>query len=267
MAVHRSTGRTLAAVVAHPDDDAYGVAGIVALHAADPRFLFVLVHATDGEAGSIAPGTGATRATLGAVRRDEDRRAWEVLGRSPDRHEWLGYPDGGLAQVPQEELTDRITAVLAQERPDVVVTFGPDGITGHPDHVAVGRATDAAFLRLARDGGPGLRRLLHGTIKQSVVDRWNAERVAAGLTAWDPGTVFHLRGVPDAEIGVEIDLTGVAHRIRAAMREHRTQRADMDPPDVPEDRKLKGVSRETEVLVWPPREPGHVLTDVFEDLP
>ena len=266
MSVERGAGRTLAAVVAHPDDDAYGVAGIVALHAADPRFRFVLVHATDGEAGLIAPGTEATRATLGAVRREEDRRAWEVLGRTPDRHEWLGYPDGGLDQVPVEELTDRVAAVLSDERPDVVVTFGPDGITGHPDHVAVGRATDAAFLRLADDGGPGLRRLVHGAIRQSVIDRWNAARVAAGLPAWDPLSVFHLRGVPDGDIGVEIDTSSVAPRIRAAMREHRTQRADLDPPDVPEGQKLKNVSRETEVIVWPPRTPGRVLTDVFEGL-
>jgi len=266
MAIPGGAGRTFAAVVAHPDDDAYGIAGIVALHAADPRFRFILVHATDGEAGSIAEGAGAIRETLGAVRRVEDRRAWEVLGRTPDRHEWLGYPDGRVADVPEHELIDRIEAVLAEERPDVVVTFGPDGITGHPDHVAVGAATDAAFLRLANDGGPGLRRLTHGAIKQSVIDRWNRSRLAAGLPAWQPGTVFHLRGVPDAEIGVEIDTSSVAPRVRAAMREHRTQRADMDSPEVLESQKLKYVSRETEVLIWPPAPSGQVLSDIFEGL-
>jgi LmbE family N-acetylglucosaminyl deacetylase len=189
-----------------------------------------------------------------------------VLGRTPDRHEWFGYPDGRLTDVPRTELVDRIATVLEQERPDVVLTFGPDGITGHPDHVAVGRATDEAFLRLAGAGGAGLRRLLHGAIKQSVIDRWNRDRVAAGLPAWDPGTVFHLRGVPDADIGVQIDTSSVAPLIRAAMLEHRTQRADMDPPGVSDAEKLKNVSRETEVLVWPPRSPGRVLTDVFEGL-
>lgn len=267
MAGEPGAGRTLAAVVAHPDDDAYGIAGVVALRAADPRFRFVLVHATDGEAGSIAPGSGATRETLGAVRREEDRRAWEVLGRTPDRHEWFGYPDGRLSDVPRSELVDRIATVLEQERPDVVLTFGPDGITGHPDHVAVGRATDEAFLRLAGAGRAGLQRLLHGAIKQSVIDRWNRDRVAAGLPEWDPGTVFHLRGVPDADIGVQIDTSNVAPLIRAAMREHRTQRADMDPPGDSDAKKLKDVSRETEVLVWPPRAPGRVLADVFEGLP
>lgn len=58
-----------------PDDDAYGVAGLVAIHAEDPGFRFVLAHATDGEADQIAEGSGVTRATLGAVRREEDERA------------------------------------------------------------------------------------------------------------------------------------------------------------------------------------------------
>ena len=172
--------RTLGVVVAHPDDDAYGVAALVALHRTDPEFRFFLVHATDGEGGSIAEGSGATRETLGAVRREEDRRAWRTLGLSPYRHEWFGYPDGGLADVPYEELVDRVAAVLGAERPDVVATFGPDGITGHPDHITIGRAATDAFLRFADDGGAGFRRLVYGGIRQSVIDRWNHRRVAAG---------------------------------------------------------------------------------------
>ena len=72
-------------VVAHPDDDAYGVAAVVALHLTDPGFRFFLVHATDGEGGAIAEGSGATLETLGAVRRVEDANAWRVVGRSPYR--------------------------------------------------------------------------------------------------------------------------------------------------------------------------------------
>ncbi len=53
-------GRTLGVVVAHPEDDAYGVAAVVALHLADPGFRFFLVHASDGEGGAIAEGSGAT---------------------------------------------------------------------------------------------------------------------------------------------------------------------------------------------------------------
>ena len=158
---------TLALVVAHPDDDAFGWAGSVALHAADPDFRFVLIHATDGGAGDIREGFPATRQNLGAIRRAECAAAWRAVGRRPDRHEWLGYPDGEVGRVDLGELSNRITAILEQEAPDVVATFGPDGITGHPDHIAVGAATDAAFARLAGTGRPGFKRLLHRVLPQS----------------------------------------------------------------------------------------------------
>ena len=89
----------------------------------------------------------ATRANLGAVREDEDRRSWVALGRVPDRHEFLRYPDGGVADAPFDELVERIAAILREERPDVVITFGPEGVTGHADHITVGRATTEAFRR------------------------------------------------------------------------------------------------------------------------
>ncbi|HEY7874216.1 MAG TPA: PIG-L family deacetylase [Actinomycetota bacterium] len=266
MKVDPENTRGLAAVVAHPDDDAYGISSIVALHGRDPRFRFVLVHATDGEAGSIAEGSGATPETLGAVRREEDCRAWITLGRVPDRHEWFGYPDGGLAEVDFEELKARIAAILTEERPDVVITFGPDGITGHPDHIVISRATTEAFHEVAGDGGPGLRRLVYGVIRRSVIERWNEKRVADGLKPWDPRTVYHLRGVPDEDIDIEIDTSSVAPLVRAAMREHRTQWGDMNPVGVAEEELLKNVSRETEIIAWPPRESRVVLADIFEDL-
>lgn len=238
----------------------------MALHGDDPRFRFILVHATDGERGSIAEGSGASRGTLGAVRREEDRRAWMALGRSPDRHDWFGYPDGELAAADSDELVARIAAIFAEERPDVVITFGPDGITGHPDHIAISRATTEAFHRFAQDGGPGFRRLVYGVIRQSVIDRWNEKRVAEGLAPWDPQLVYHLRGVPDDQIDIVIDSSPIAPRVRAAMLAHRTQWGDMNPPGVPEEQLLKNVSRETQVIAWPQPRPPHVLSDIFEDL-
>ncbi|MET4059101.1 LmbE family N-acetylglucosaminyl deacetylase [Arthrobacter sp. UYP6] len=158
------SSHVLALVVAHPDDDAYGLAGTVALHEHDPGFRFILVHATDGGGGQTDPSYPPLHEPLGQIRRRELDAAWTAHGRPPDRHEWLGYEDGTLNRVPLAELAERIGGILAQERPDVVATFGPDGITGHPDHVAVGAATDAAFDRLRDGGGSGMRRLLHGAV-------------------------------------------------------------------------------------------------------
>lgn len=261
-------GLSLAVVMAHPDDDAYGFAGMVALHADDPGFRFVLVHATDGGMGDIREGFPATRETLGRIRQQEDENAWRALGREPDRHEWLGYPDGEVDQVPFEELVDAVDAILAEERPTVVGTFGPDGIFGHPDHIAIGAATDAAFARHASTTGTAFRRLLHGAIPNSVFERWQDQRAAMGLQVWDPTQVYHMRGIPDEEIGLEVDCRTVAHRIVAGLREHQSQHHVMsdDPDDV--ERWQKIVSRDWSAVAWPERLPGSPwLTDPFEGLP
>ncbi len=257
----------LALVVAHPDDDAYGMAGTVALHSADPEFRFILVLATDGAAGDIRPGFPATRATLGAVRRAEDERAWQALGRVPDRHVWLDYDDGRLAALPFDELVDRVAGVLAEERPDVVATFGPDGITGHPDHIRIGAATDAAFHRCAAEGGGGFRRLVHGAMPQSVFDRWNASRLRQGLDPWDPAAVYQLRGVPDDLIGISVDVSSVANRIVAGLKEYRSQAHVMSDPTMSDEAWVRTLGREHLVIAWPPTPAGSpLLHDVFEGL-
>jgi LmbE family N-acetylglucosaminyl deacetylase len=260
-------GRTLAAVVAHPDDDTWGIAGTVALHADDPAFRFVLIHATSGEAGMISDPALATRETLGRVREDEDRRSWVVLGRAPDRHEWLRYPDHEVADQPFEEVVDRIAEILREERPDVVVTFGPDGVTAHPDHVTVGAAASEAFSRLRIQGLPGFRRLLHTAIPQSSLDAWNEQLVANGQEPMDPTQLYHPRGVPDGTIGVRVDTSSVAPRVLAALREHRTQAGEL--LEQPEEDQLAMMSQEHAVIAWPtpaPGDPGSVLADVFEGL-
>jgi LmbE family N-acetylglucosaminyl deacetylase len=259
--------RTLAIVVAHPDDDAFGWGGSVALHAADPEFRFVLVHATDGEAGDIRPGFPATRETLGAVRRAECAAAWRAVGRVPDRHEWLGLPDGAVDRVPPDELAERIAGILEDESPDVVATFGPEGITGHPDHIAVGAATDAAFARLAAAGSPGFRRLLHRALPQSVFDRWQQQRSALGLPVFDPTQTYHGRAVPDEEIGMEVDCRSVSGQVVAGILAHRSQLHVMADQPVNEERLRRIVSREWSIVAWPPRAPqARRLTDVFDDL-
>jgi LmbE family N-acetylglucosaminyl deacetylase len=259
--------RRLAAIVAHPDDDTWGVAGTVALHADDPALRFVLVHVTSGEAGQIAEGSGATRETLGAVREEEDRRSWIALGRQPDRHEWFRLPDHRVEEEPYDDLVERIATVLREERPDVVITFGPEGITGHPDHITVGRAATEAFHLVRAEGGGGLARLLHNSLPQSWMDAWNEQLVAAGREPFDPERLYHPRGVPDATIGVVVDCSPVAARKLAALREHVTQAGEEDDLG-DEEEGLEALGREAFVLAWPPRAPGApVLGDVFEGLP
>ena len=162
---------------------------------------------------------------------------------------------------------DTIWQILDEEQPTVVFTFGPDGIFGHPDHIAIGAATDAAFARGASTQGTAFRRLLHGAVPDSVFKRWNRQRGDMGLPVFDPDAMYHMRGVPDEQIGVIVDCREVADRIVDGLREHRSQHHVMsdDPDDV--DRWRRVVSREWHVVAWPPSEDrvGH-LTDVFQGL-
>lgn len=243
------------------------MAGSVALHAADPGFRFILVHATDGGAGEIREGFPATRATLGAIRRQEDEAAWRALGRVPDRHVWLGYPDGELDRVPVNELTQAVSAVLDEERPTVVATFGPDGVFGHPDHIAIGAATDAAFLGQASSDGTAFRRLLHGVVPDSVFQRWNGQRARLGLPVFDPTQMYHMRGVPDEEIGMAVDCSAVSAQIVAGLQQHRSQHHVMADDAEDTERWQRVVTREWYVVAWPPAERAVGLADVFEGLP
>jgi LmbE family N-acetylglucosaminyl deacetylase len=146
---------TILGVWAHPDDEAYLSAGIMAA-AVDAGNRVVCVTATRGELGSLDPVRWPPE-TLASVREAELDACLAVLGVR--EHIWLDYPDGGCADVPVDEAVSRLTEILAEVRPDTVLTFGPDGMTWHPDHIAVGQWTSAAVTRA---GGAGAR-LLYAT--------------------------------------------------------------------------------------------------------
>jgi LmbE family N-acetylglucosaminyl deacetylase len=137
----------LAAVLAHPDDESFGCAGALAL-AHDAGATTRLLVVTRGEAGSA---DGTADAAVGDVREAELVCAARAIGL--DEVSLLdGYPDGGVADQPFETLVSEIAAWLADRRPAAVITFGPHGVTGHPDHVVVGNATRWAVERLADAG-------------------------------------------------------------------------------------------------------------------
>ncbi len=106
-----------------------------------------LLTLTRGEAG-LTNGVCRTD-ELGDVREAELKDACRVLG--VEHLTLWGYPDGGLRSLEDAEILPRIKEFMRNFSPDVVVTYGEDGVTGHPDHVAVGRWTTKAFYRLMRE--------------------------------------------------------------------------------------------------------------------
>lgn len=266
MSNHAASG-SLGLCFAHPDDESYSTYGTVALHASDENFRLNVLHATDGGAGDVAPGMSVDSSSLGQHRRGEAEKAWRAVGRVPDRDIWLGHDDGNVSAVGHDRLVEEVSAFLDDVRPDVVVTFGPDGVTGHHDHLAIGRATGEAFHRVRRDGGLGLHRLLHTAIAATPFALHQVARAARGLPPWDPDVTYHLRAVPDEDIGVLVDTRSVADAVVAGLKEHSTQRTALFDPQGDDLEWRRYAKREFHVVAWPPRPPGTpVWADVFEGM-
>jgi LmbE family N-acetylglucosaminyl deacetylase len=189
----------LAAVLAHPDDESVGCGGALALAHADGVTTRLLV-ATRGEAGTA---DGEPDPTFGGIREAELICAAKAIGL--DEVSILdGYADGAVADEPFERLVSEIAAWLADRQPDAVITFGPHGVTGHPDHIIVGNATRWAVERLS-DAGQAP----------------NAVYVISPV--FDPaGSRYDLS--PEEQTATHrIDITAVADRKLAALECHASQ--------------------------------------------
>lgn len=257
----------LAGVYAHPDDDVYTIGGTLLLHTGEvePALLF----ATDGGAGPISDSSLATRETLGKVRRGEQRDALEVLGFPDARVEWLGHPDYYLPDASFETLVGEIASFLGEIQPHVVVTFGPDGLTSHHDHVRVGEAATEAFHRVRAATGPSnnaaLERLLYVALARSDVDRFYAGVREGGYQYGEEGALFDITGVPDHAISVREDIRPVRDKKLAGILQHHTQLIEYERLPEP----LRGIYLDTECFVqaYPPADKaGHVGPNPFDGL-
>lgn len=158
---------TLLGVWAHPDDETFGTAGLMAAAVRDGRRV-VCVTATRGEAG-IQDEQRWPAARLANIRTKELEAALRVLGVT--EHVWLDYPDGDCVAVLHEDAVDRIARIISDVQPDSVLTFGPDGMTGHPDHIALSSWVTEAFHRAAKPGA----RLLYFSVPPEWVEEFMAE--------------------------------------------------------------------------------------------
>jgi LmbE family N-acetylglucosaminyl deacetylase len=162
-------------IFAHPDDETICAGGTFAKYASGGAEVRV-VTLTKGGAGQIRDASAATRATLRQVREKELDAAGNELGLTETR--CLYYPDGGLSENDSQVLVRLASELLSEIDPDVVITFGPDGFSGHPDHVAVGAAVTAAChemrsattIRLFHCHPPRSRMLLRDRLADWVVE-------------------------------------------------------------------------------------------------
>lgn len=206
---------TVLGVWAHPDDEAYLSGGVMAL-ARDAGSRVVCVTATRGERGTSDPVAWPPD-RLAEQRTAELARCLALLGVT--EHHWLDYPDGECPRIPDGEAVERLSTVIDRVRPDTVLTFGPDGITGHPDHRTVSTWTTAAFQRAAPSGA----RLLYAAFSERRVSRWG--RLDGELGVHFPGYPVP---VPDDHLAlhVELDPHTVSRKVSALLAQQ-TQTAGL----------------------------------------
>lgn len=221
------TDRRLLGLFAHPDDESRIVGGTLARYASEGVAVSLLI-ATRGEEGSCGDPPLCTPPELPKVREAELRKACAVLGVQDLTI--LDYRDSSLASVDRVEFVGQLVAAIRCIRPQVVLTFGPEGRTLHPDHIAMHEAAAAAFALAAdpaaypEQGLPAYAaaKLYYTTLPDGLVQ------------AIDWG----YPGIPDEDVTVTIDVGPWLERKKRATNEsHRTQAHDQPFANLPEDER------------------------------
>ena len=280
------TEHRLLACFAHPDDEAFPVGGALAAHARH-GIAVRLVTATLGEEGEIRQEGAATRETLGNVRRVELSCAVRALGLA--EHEVLDYRDSGMAgwdannhpralvNADASEVVERLVLEMRRFRPQVVLTFGSDGLYGHPDHIAISNHATEAF-RLAADPNAfprqltgGIephqpRRLFYSVRPQGFRREWAEALRGEGIDWPMPTPEQELQGVPENEMHLELDVSGDGdlEAKMACILCHRTQVAPGWPYHrVPRRVTAHILGREFYIRAHPPVSPGEKVPEDF----
>ncbi|TMB76392.1 MAG: PIG-L family deacetylase [Chloroflexi bacterium] len=236
----------LMCILAHPDDESLGNGGILAKYAAEGVETY-LVTATRGERGwfgveSEYPGLEA----LGKIREAELLAAAGVLGIR--RVDFLDYLDGDLDQAHPAEVIAKIVGHVRRVKPDVVVTFGPDGAYGHPDHIAICQFTTAAIVEAANPTSLNYRDLApHSVSKLYYMAPTQQLGVAYQVVFGD--LVMHVDGVERRGIGwhewvitTRIDTKDYRQNVWEAVLCHQSQ--------LPVYRQLEHASKEYQEELW-----------------
>ena len=232
-------------VFAHPDDESSSVAGTTAKYT-ECGVSVDLICATRGEKGTRLDVP--TEVDTGAAREAGLRVAARITGI---RNIYLlDYMDGELQKADTSEIASRIMNIMREVQPEIVITFGPDGISGHPDHKAISKATTVAF-EMSTEAGNGPRKLYYVTIPESVLTDVGRE---------------HANGVmnrPDDEVTAIIDISRhLDTKIRALQAHSSQQDARWLAEIFQQSAESTGVSREFLHLFRPRKTTRE--TDIFE---
>ncbi|GAC1590588.1 MAG: PIG-L family deacetylase [Acidimicrobiales bacterium] len=226
---------TLVCFHAHPDDEVLNTGGLIA-RSSDSGHRVVLVTATRGEHGEIAPGVLSEGEALAARREQEVAASAEILGVA--RHEFLGYVDSGMMGTPPneapasfwqadvEEAAGRLAAILTEEGADALTIYDDNGGYGHPDHIQVHRvgvrAAEIAGVRAVYQATMDQGRMRAGLERTATDERLPADSPMKAMAREMLASEFTF-GVPGELITNRVDVAPWISRKRQALVAHATQ--------------------------------------------
>ncbi|MEO5926227.1 MAG: PIG-L family deacetylase [Bryobacteraceae bacterium] len=206
----------LMCVLAHPDDESLGMGGTLAKYAAEGVETYV-VTATKGERGRSGSLEPVSPERVGQLRHAELLAACEELGVR--EVSMLGYRDAELDRADPREAIGKIAAHIQRVKPDVVLTFGPDGAYGHPDHIAISQFTTAAIM-----SGAGAHRVSKLYYLAWQADKWAAYQSALKkLAIVVDGVERQATPWPDWAITTRIDTSDMVAQVWRAVTCHKSQ--------------------------------------------
>lgn len=184
--------KTILFAFAHPDDESFTCGGTLLELSKQQDTKTILYSATAGDAGKCGEPPICTRENLASVRRAELKEAATHLGI--DELIIDDYQDGKLNELPSATLKNRLIDLIAETKPDAVITFPPHGLSGHPDHTAIQEAT----LSAVQESSNTVKELYYATFPQSLADETGNPAFAdldEDITLIKPFTEEHMRTV------------------------------------------------------------------------
>ena len=267
---------SLLAIFAHPDDETFGLAGCFAMYRSRGIHC-ALITASCGEAGEISDLVHIDPKDLCDTRADELRAAMKAV--DVDDVDILGYADGKVRQADPDEITGKIVRFIRKIRPDVIVTFGPEGIYGHPDHIAVHKYATRAFHEAALAanypeqlteglGVHAARKLYYNVVQRSRFKKMAQEAAQAGEKYHFPIEDLDKFGVEDDRVTAIIDVRPFFDQKWEAIWSHKSQLPEGSPFRVlPKEVLREALGIETFQRAAPPPYPGEPIeTDLFAGL-
>ena len=280
--------KRLLACFAHPDDEAFPIGGSLAAHSS--RGVNIrLITATSGEEGEVRSPGLAMPDGLGSLRREELSCSVHTLGLQS--HHVLGYRDSGMAgtsannlpeafiNIAQEEIVGILVREIRTFRPQVVLTFEPGGLYGHPDHIAICKHATKAF-HTANDASiypeqliEGLEpfqpdRLYYSARPQGFRTSMALKLQAAGIDFPMPTIERANDGIDPDEIHLEVNVSDQLDQKMGSILCHKSQVAPNWPYNqVPRSVAADILGREHYIRAWPEFTNKETLTgDFFEGL-